>query len=44
MPSQLSNIMDKEEKFDIVDKNISKIKDYILEKTTWKLKKVKNYH
>ena len=34
MPSQLSNIMDKEEKFDIVDKNISKIKDYILEKTT----------
>tara|TARA_E500000178_G_C16950995_1_gene721293 strand:+ start:80 stop:1456 length:1377 start_codon:yes stop_codon:yes gene_type:complete len=31
-PKQLSNIVDKEEKFDIVDKDISKIKNYILEK------------
>jgi threonine synthase len=32
-PSQLSNIVDKEERFDIVDNNTSKIKKYILEKT-----------
>ena len=32
-PTQLSNITDKEEKFDILDNNISKIKKYILEKT-----------
>ena len=32
-PSQLSNIVDKEERFDILDNNISKIKNYILEKT-----------
>ena len=32
-PSQLSNFMDKEEKFDILENNISKIKKYILEKT-----------
>jgi threonine synthase len=32
-PSQLSNIVDKEEKFDILDNNISKIKNYILKKT-----------
>ncbi len=32
LPSQLSNIIDKEEKFDIVENNISKIKNYILEK------------
>ena len=32
-PSQLSNIVDKEERFDILDNNISKIKSYILEKT-----------
>ena len=33
-PSQLSNVEDKEERFDILDNNISKIKNYILEKTT----------
>jgi threonine synthase len=32
VPSQLSNIVDKEEKFDIIDNNILKIKNYILEK------------
>ena len=32
-PTQLSNITDKEEKFDILDNNISKIKKYILEKS-----------
>ena len=32
LPPQLSNIVDKEEKFDIVENNISKIKNYILEK------------
>ena len=32
-PPQLSNILDKDEKFDIIENNISKIKDYILEKT-----------
>ena len=32
-PSRLSNVVDKEEKFDIVDSNISTIKKYILEKT-----------
>ncbi len=32
-PSQLSNIVDKKEKFDIVENNISKIKNYILEKS-----------
>jgi len=31
-PEQLSNLVDKEERFDIVDCNISKIKSYILEK------------
>ena len=31
-PSQLSNAVDKEERFDILDNNISKIKKYILEK------------
>ena len=31
-PLQLSNIVDKEEKFDILENNISKIKNYILEK------------
>ena len=33
-PTQLSNLVDKEERFDILDSNISKIKSYILEKTT----------
>jgi threonine synthase len=33
-PSQLLNVVDKKEKFDIIDNNISKIKNYILEKTT----------
>ena len=33
-PSQLSNIVDKKERFDIIDSDISKIKNYILEKTT----------
>ena len=33
-PTQLSNLVDKEERFDILDRNISKIKSYILEKTT----------
>jgi threonine synthase len=33
-PSQLLNLMDKEEKFDILENNISKIKKYILEKIT----------
>ena len=32
-PTQLSNILDKKEKFDIIENNISKIKHYILEKT-----------
>ena len=32
-PSQLSNMVDKKERFDIIDNNISKIKSYILEKT-----------
>ena len=32
-PSRLSNVVDKKEKFDIVDSNISIIKKYILEKT-----------
>ena len=31
-PSQLLNAVDKEEKFDIIDNNISEIKNYILEK------------
>jgi threonine synthase len=31
-PSQISNFVDKKEKFDIVENNISKIKNYILEK------------
>ena len=31
-PSHLSNIVDKEEKFDIIENKISKIKNYILEK------------
>ena len=31
-PSQVSNIVDKEEKFDIIENDISKIKKYILEK------------
>ena len=34
VPQQLLNIMDKEERFDIIEKNISKIKNYILEKTS----------
>ena len=29
----MSNIVDKEERFDIIDNNTSKIKKYILEKT-----------
>ena len=33
-PSQLYNVKDKEERFDILDNNISKIKNYILERTT----------
>ena len=33
VPTQLSNIVDKEEKFDIIENNISKIKKYILEKS-----------
>jgi threonine synthase len=33
-PSQLSNMIDKKERFDIIDNNISEIKKYILEKTT----------
>ena len=33
MPPQLSNVIDKEEKFDIIENNISKIKNYIIEKT-----------
>ena len=33
-PTQLLNVVDKKEKFDIVDNNISKIKNYILEKIT----------
>ena len=32
-PPQLSNVVDKEERFDIIENNISKIKNYILEKT-----------
>ena len=32
-PSQLSNMIDKEERFDIIENNITKIKNYILEKT-----------
>ena len=32
-PTQLSNILDKKEKFDIIENNISKIKNYILEKS-----------
>ncbi len=32
-PPQLSNDVDKEEKFDILENNLSKIKNYILEKT-----------
>ena len=31
-PTQISNVVDKEERFDILEKNISKIKNYILEK------------
>ena len=31
-PAQLSNILDREEKYDILENNISKIKNYILEK------------
>ena len=31
-PIQLSKIEDKEEKYDILEKDISKIKNYILEK------------
>ena len=42
-PPQLSNIVDKKERFDILDNNISKIKNYILKKIIWKLKKAKNY-
>ena len=33
-PSQLSNVVDKKERFDIIDNNILKIKNYILEKIT----------
>ena len=33
-PSQLSNIIDKEERFDIIENNLSKIKSYILGKTS----------
>ena len=32
-PSQLPNLIDKKERFDILENNISKIKNYILEKT-----------
>ena len=32
-PSQLSNMVDKKEKFDILKNDISKIKNYIFEKT-----------
>ena len=32
-PPQLSYVVDKEERFDIIENNISKIKNYILEKT-----------
>ena len=31
-PAQLSNILDRKEKYDILENNISKIKNYILEK------------
>jgi threonine synthase len=31
-PSQLSNVIDKEERFDIIENDMSKIKNYILEK------------
>ena len=31
-PTQISNVVDKEERFDILEKNISTIKNYILEK------------
>tara|TARA_X000001036_G_scaffold12555_1_gene10857 strand:+ start:184 stop:1560 length:1377 start_codon:yes stop_codon:yes gene_type:complete len=34
LPKQLSNVLDKKERFDILDNNISKIKNYILEKTS----------
>ena len=33
VPSQLPNLIDKKERFDILENNISKIKNYILEKT-----------
>ena len=32
MPNQLSNILDKKEKYDILENNISDVKSYILEK------------
>ena len=35
-PPQLTNAVDKEERFDILDNNISKIKNYILNKIIWK--------
>ena len=34
LPQQLLNVIDKKEKFDIIESNISKIKNYILKKTT----------
>ena len=32
MPSQLSNTLDKKEKYDILENNLLKVKNYILEK------------
>ena len=43
-PPQLEKFVDKDEKFDIVENNNSKIKNYILSKLQWKLEKAKKYH
>ena len=32
IPSQISNTLDKKEKYDILENNLSKVKNYILEK------------
>ena len=32
IPSQVSNTLDKKEKYDILENNLSKVKNYILEK------------
>ena len=38
MPKQIAHLMDKKEKYDILENNVNDIKNYILNKTNMKIK------